>query len=56
MPCMLEKTTITVTDDTWKQLDRRKSRGQTMNDVVVSLLETENSADGLTDRISEGDR
>ena len=49
-------TTIEVTERTWTELNRRKSPGQSFDDVVVSLLDEENSAEESTDRISEGDK
>lgn len=43
----MAKTTIEVTDGTWKRLHQRKERGQSFNDVLEDLLdeaETEVSA------------
>jgi len=33
------KTTIEVSDDTWTQLDRRKQRGESFDDVIQKLLD-----------------
>lgn len=34
-----EKTTVTVSDETWKQLTMRKDRGDSFDDVIQDLLE-----------------
>ena len=34
----MEKTTIEVTDETWTQLNRRKERGETFDDVISDLM------------------
>lgn len=34
-----DKTTVTVSDDTWKRLTKRKSRGDSFDDVIQDLLD-----------------
>ncbi len=38
----MASTTIEVTDDTWKRLNRRKSPGESFNDVIQGMLEEDN--------------
>jgi predicted CopG family antitoxin len=35
-----EKTTVTVTDETWRRLMLRKGRGDSFDDVISELLDT----------------
>ena len=37
---MAEKTTIEVSSETWGRLNRRKSQGQSFDDVLVDILDT----------------
>ena len=37
-------TTVEVKDDEWRRLNRLKSPGESMNDVIKRLLETHESA------------
>lgn len=37
----METTTIEVTDETWTQLNRRKERGETFDDVISDLMTAE---------------
>ncbi|WP_178917701.1 antitoxin VapB family protein [Natronomonas gomsonensis] len=34
-----DKTTVTVTDDTWRRLMMRKGRGDSFDDVIGELLD-----------------
>lgn len=34
-------TTIEVSDETWRELNHRKERGQSFDDVVVEILQRE---------------
>ena len=43
-PIMADTTTIEVKDETWKQLNMRKDRGDSFDDVIQRLLE--NDEDG----------
>lgn len=38
---MSETTTIHVRDETWRRLDERKDRGESFDDVIQQLLDTD---------------
>lgn len=40
------RTTVSVDDETWKELNRRKGPGDSMDDVIQELLEIAKEAEG----------
>lgn len=40
----METTTIEVSDETWRELNRQKDRGDTFDDVIWELIEADQEA------------